>query len=182
MEIARSWEDTHREVADLFRYHEERRIEQLRELQKKRIEIEKPYYFLTVNPNEKIKLEEFIKIIKKAMAKKWIDYYVYVLEQRGENELELGKGFHTHIIFNKGIKNNKVVLEMSNTFKKMCDVSNFHFFNLKSIGDEERKRKLEYITGIKADEAKHLKQEMDIIWRKKQKLDKYYTNTKDTVN
>lgn len=166
------------EIARIQQWHEDRKTEQLRALQKKRIEIEKPYYFLTVNPCEKIKLEEFIKVIKKAMAKTWISYYVYVLEQRGENETELGKGFHTHIIFNKGIKNNKVVLEMSNTFKKMCDVSNFHFFNLKSIGDEEHKRKLEYITGIKADDAKHLKQEMDVIWRKKLGLEKYYTNQK----
>lgn len=112
------------------------------------------------------------------MSKTWISYYVYVLEQRAENVEELGRGFHTHIIFNKGIKNNKVVLEMSNTFKKMCDVSNFHFFNLKAIGEEEHKRKLEYITGIKADDAKHLKQEMDVIWREKLGLKKYYTNQK----
>jgi len=161
---------------------EQRKINQLRELQKKRIEIEKPYYFLTVNPNEKIILKDFIKVIDKAMAKKWIDYYIYVLEQRGENEEEIGKGFHTHIIFNKGIKHCKVVTEMSNSFKKMCDVSNFHFFNLKAIGEEEKKRKIEYITGIKADDAKHLKQEMDVIWRKKENLIKYYTNIKDTVN
>lgn len=160
------------DVHNIIEWHENRRIEALRQL--KNIELNKEWYFLTINPRPDIKLSEFVKTIRKALLKKWITYYIFVIEQRGENEEELGKGFHTHIIFNKGIKHCKVVLEMSNTFKKLCDTSNYHLFNLKNIGDLEKQRKIEYITGTKADPAKHLKQQMDIIFRKKENLKSYY--------
>lgn len=168
------FDENQRRIAEIFAWHEERRIEKLTELHKKKIEIEKEWYFLTVNPKPDIKLTDFMKTIEKALKKRWINYFIMVIEQRGECEAELGKGFHTHIIFNKGIKHCKVVTEMSNTFKKMCDTSNYHLFNLKSIGEEEKKRKIEYITGVKADEEKHLKQQMDIIFRERNKLKSYY--------
>lgn len=169
------FEETQREIAELFMWHEHRRIEALRVLHKSHIELSKEWYFLTVNPRPDIQLRDFIKAINKSLSKKWITYFIFVIEQRGECEAEIGKGFHTHIIFNKGIKHCKVVQEMSNTFKKMCDVSNFHLFNLKSIGEEEKKRKIEYILGVKADDDKHLKQSMDIIFRKKENLKSYYS-------
>lgn len=166
---------TQREISDIFRWHEERRIQELRDKQEKyKEEIKKEWYFLTVNPAPNKKLPDFLKTINKALSKKWISYFIYVIEQRGESEAELGKGFHTHIIFNKGIKHCKVVKEMANSFKNMCDVSNYHLFNLKNIGDEEKLRKIEYITGQKADTEKHLKQQMDIIYRQKEKLKSYY--------
>lgn len=161
-------------IREITIWHEERRLEKLRQLHKNKIEIEKEWYFLTVNPKPDITLIEFMKTIEKALKKKWINYYIMVIEQRGECEAELGKGFHTHIIFNKGCKHCKVITEMSNTFKKMCDTSNYHLFNLKSIGEEEKKRKIEYITGVKADVEKHLKQQMDIIFRERNKLKSYY--------
>lgn len=168
------FDENQRQIAEIFRWHEERRIEKLRQLHKNKIEIEKEWYFLTVNPKPDIKLTDFMKTIEKALKKRWINYYIMVIEQRGESEAEIGKGFHTHIIFNKGIKHCKVITEMSNTFKKMCDTSNYHLFNLKSIGEEEKKRKVEYILGEKADVEKHLKQQMDIIFRERNKLKSYY--------
>jgi hypothetical protein len=160
------------ECYKIYLWHLDRRIEKLGKL--RNVELNKEWYFLTINPRPDITLKEFMKTILKAMTKVWIKYYIFVIEQRGENEDELGKGFHTHIIFNKGIKHCKVVTEMANTFKKMCDTSNFHLFNLKNIGDEEKIRKIEYITGTKKDEVKHLKQQMDIIYRKKENLKSYY--------
>jgi hypothetical protein len=40
----------------------------------------------------------FLKAIQKAMSKKGITYYEYVIEQRGKTEEELGKAF-IHILF-----------------------------------------------------------------------------------
>jgi len=162
------------EIHTIFEWHEERRIEKLRQLHTLNIEVKKEWYFLTINPRPDITLTEFMKTIVKALKKRWINYYIMVIEQRGETEEELGKGFHTHIIFNKGIKHCKVIKEMSNTFKKMCDTSNYHLFNIKSIGEEEKKRKIEYILGEKADDGKHLKQQMDKIFRERNKLKSYY--------
>lgn len=138
---------------------------------------EKNYYFLTVNPKPDIELPIFLKTIQKAMSKRWITYYEYVIEQRGESEAELGKGFHTHIIFNKGIKHCKVVLELKNSFKHMCDCSDFHYFNLKNIDDDEMIRKTSYILDRKSEPEKHLKQDMDIIFRERNGLLKSYKST-----
>lgn len=162
-------------IADIFKWHEERRIEKMRELQKKHIEIDKPFYFLTVNPKPSVELPVFLKTVHKAINKKWITYYLMVIEQRGETEEEAGRGFHTHIIFNKGTKSCKVISEMKNTFKDMCDCNKPEVFNLKSMGPEEKDRKIEYTIGVKADPAKHQKQQIDIIFRQREKLKSYYT-------
>lgn len=160
-------------IHSIFMKKELDKIEKLRKL--KDPDIVKEWYFLTVNPDtSKVSLREFMKTIEKSLSKKWINYYIFVIEQRGETEEELGRGFHTHIIFNKGIKHCKVVKEMSNTFKNMCDVSNYHLFNIKNIGEQEKLRKIEYITGTKSDEQKHLKQKMDIIFRQKENLKSFY--------
>lgn len=163
-----------REIANIQDWHEERKINKLRELNTLKIEVDKKWYFLTINPRPTITLEDFMKTIRKALSKKWITYFIFVIEQRGETEEELGKGIHTHIIFNKGIKHCKVIKEMGNSFKNMCDISNYHLFNISNIGDEEKKRKIEYILGTKADCEKHKKQQMDIIFREKLKLKSHY--------
>ena len=161
------------EIYQIIEWHEQRRIDKLLK-KSKQTDLIKEWYFLTINPAPNINLTDFHKTIEKAVSKVWITTYLYVIEQRGENIEELGKGFHTHIIFNKGIKHCKVISEMKNTFKNMCDCSRDQLFNLKNIGEEEKTRKIEYITGIKKDDAKHLKQEMDIIFRKENKLKSYY--------
>jgi len=161
-------------IREIMEWHEERRLEKLRQLHNLKIELKKDWYFLTVNPAPDIKLTVFMKTVEKALKKKWITYYLMVYEQRGETEEEAGRGFHTHIIFNKGCKHCKIVSEMKNTFSKMCDCSKDNFFNLVSIGEEEKKRKIEYLIGQKADVEKHKKQEIDIIFRERNKLKSYY--------
>ena len=139
---------------------------------------DKSHYFLTINPDTtKVSLAVFLKAIHKAMSKKWITEYEWVIEQRGECEAEVGKGYHTHIIFNKGIKHSKVVLEMTNSFKHIVDMEHemiLKWFNLKSIDAEEKVRKTGYILDRKADPAKWLKQDMDIIFRQNHGLQKSY--------
>jgi len=135
---------------------------------------DKNYYFLTINPSTTAKLEDLLKACAKAVSKRWVTYYEYVIEQRGETPEFLGKGFHAHIIFNKGIKHCKVELEMKNTFKLLCDCSNTHFFNLKNIDDEEMKRKTSYLLDRKSDPEKWLKQDMDVLFREKYGIQKSY--------
>lgn len=133
------------------------------------------YLFATINPNPQITLLDFIKTIEKIISKKWVTNYLYVIEQRGENIAEIGKGFHLHIILEKPKKPfSHIIRELGNTANRVCDTSNFHFFNIKSISEEECQRKIVYLTGRKADEAKHLKQEMDIHWRIENKIKSFY--------
>jgi len=134
------------------------------------------YIFLTINPNPQISLKDFIRCMEKLMSKTWITKYIYVFEQRGETIEEAGKGFHFHAIIEK--PSNKsyqhMIRELSSSANKVCDTSNYHFYNLKNIDENEMQRKLKYITEMKADIAKHLKQEMDIIFRKNNNLKSYY--------
>lgn len=110
------------------------------------------------------------------MSKKWVESYLYVYEQRSETLDELGKGFHFHSLIKK--PSNKppfqIMREFKNTIKKIVDVENHHFFNIKYIDHPEALRKQIYICGQKADENKHKKQEMDIIWRQREKIEQYY--------
>jgi len=156
------------ERIDNERYSHLKHIEEIKNKSK--------YIFLTVNPNSHITFNEFCRVIDKMMSKTWITNYLYVYEQRGEDVETLGKGFHFHAIIEK--PSNKsyqhMVRELSSSCNKVCDTSNYHFFNLKNITDEEKDRKIQYITGVKADEAKHLKQSMDIIFRQKNNLLSYY--------
>lgn len=135
------------------------------------------YIFLTINPNtERLTLKDFIIGMNKMMLKPWIQNALYVYEQRGETLEDMGKGYHFHAIIEKPHKKsyNHMVRELSSSGNRYCDTSNFHFFNIKNISQEEKERKVEYITGRKADVAKHLKQDMDIIWRLKVNLLSHY--------
>lgn len=154
-----------------------KKYERLKDKMGKIPQNDKKYYFLTINPPPNIDLRVFLKAIQKALSKKWITYYEYVIEQRGETLEELGKGFHTHIIFNNGIKHCKVVSEMTNSFKKILDFGSPYignWFKLKNIDEDEMKRKTSYILDRKSEPEKWLKQDMDIIFREKFGLQKSY--------
>jgi len=134
------------------------------------------YIFLTINPNPNINLQEFISITTKLMSKPWITNYLYVYEQRGETEAEAGKGFHFHAIIEKPTNKSyaHMMRELASSANKLCDTSCFHYYNVKNISEEEKERKIVYTTGRKADPSKWLKQDMDIIFRKNNKLLSYY--------
>jgi len=145
-------------------------------LKQEEIKNKTKYIFLTINPNAQVDFKEFMRVIIKMMSKNWITNYLYVIEQRGETLDELGKGFHFHAIIEKPTNKayQHMVRELSSSANRVCDTSNFHFFNLKNISEEEKERKIVYLTGSKADEAKHKKQELDIVFRKNNNLLSYY--------
>jgi len=136
------------------------------------------FIFLNVNPASNHSLLSFQQLIEKSLKKKWIKSYCYVLEQRGESIAELGKGFHTHMIIEKDETKQytQCLKEMARTFSKVCDTTNYHLFNGSKIKESDINKRRNYILGRKADESKHLKQDMDIIWRKEYFLKSYYGN------
>nr|QNG41019.1 hypothetical protein [Pygoscelis antarcticus]QNG41021.1 hypothetical protein [Pygoscelis antarcticus]QNG41025.1 hypothetical protein [Pygoscelis antarcticus]QNG41027.1 hypothetical protein [Pygoscelis antarcticus]QNG41029.1 hypothetical protein [Pygoscelis antarcticus] len=143
---------------------------------KKTLPLKYTHIFVTVNPPPSLLLDDFIKIINKMLNKRWIKGYIYVLEQRGENDEELGKGFHTHILLDiqEGIKKSEIDREIKNTWKKILDQDNYHILNIKYINNDEQLRKQSYMLSYKKEEIKHKKQEYDIIWRNRNNLNKYY--------
>jgi len=136
------------------------------------------YIFVNVNPAPNHSLDYFHKLIHKAMSKKWVKDYLFVFEQRGENETEMGKGFHTHIILEKLPEKQycQCIKELARTLAPVCDTSNYHLFSGAIIKESDINKRREYILGVKSDPTKHLKQQMDIIWRKENCLKPYYGN------
>lgn len=139
----------------------------------------RPYIWLCVNPNSTYSFKDFQLLVSKALSKLWIKEYVYVFEQRGITEEEAGKGFHLHAIIKRpdDKKPSHCVREFANTFKKCCDTSNFHFFQVKFIDVDEKDRKMEYILGEKqstAENQKDIKQVIDKIWRSKINIQPYF--------
>lgn len=131
--------------------------------------------FITVNPRSDVSLKIFKDTLVKATSKSWITNYIYVIEQRGETEDELGKGMHAHILLFKGKKKlSELVREMGNTFKKLLDVSNSSLLNIQGCKDDDVDKRLNYMLGKKQDENKHLKQEMDILYRQLNALEHHY--------
>jgi len=137
------------------------------------------YIFINVNPAPNHALLYFQQVIEKSLKKVWIKDYCYVLEQRGETLLELGKGFHTHIIIEKTPEKpySQCIKELGRSFSKVCDTSNFHLYSGAIIKESDINKRREYILGVKNDTQKHLKQQMDIIWRKTEYLKTFYGNS-----
>jgi len=139
------------------------------------------HIFLTINPPPSMALNDFINTIDKTLTtskglKQWIEGYLYVLEQRGETIEEIGKGFHTHILI-KLIghkKKSHIDRELKNNWKNTLDIDNYHILNIKYIDNDEAIRKQNYILGAKKEDIKHKKQELDVIWRENNSLEKYY--------
>lgn len=134
------------------------------------------HIFVTINPPPTLDLKIFINQINKTLSKNWIEGYIYVIEQRGENEVEIGKGFHTHILIKllNHKKQSEINREIKNTWKKILDIDNYHILNIKFIDESEQKRKQGYILGEKSEDIKHQKQKMDIVFRRNNSIQKYY--------
>lgn len=135
------------------------------------------YVFITYNPPEGIDMDMFKIYMMKVTNKIWVKGYLYVFEQRGEQEGDY-HGIHCHMILHvkEGKSKSHIHREIANTVKKILDVSNPHLLNIKMIGKSECDRKINYLIGFKADEAKHAKQTNDIYFRIAYNLEKYYSS------
>jgi len=135
--------------------------------------------FITINPRPDIELSTFIKTMNKFISKIWIEDYIYVYEQRGTTEQESGKGFHAHILLWKpdNKKSHEVIRETKNTFKNICSIDNPSILNIKNCKEEDIEKRKNYMLGTKdinADPTKQVKQEIDLIWRKRVNIENYY--------
>lgn len=139
------------------------------------------HYFITMRPLDTMVLfDEFKKVVKKLFSKVWMKDYVFVIEQTGMNEDELGKGYHLHAIIKRDDKKpSQFMREVKNTLKDIGDIDNAGFLNIQGIYNNENglRNRMNYILGEKeSDELnnKELKQKMDIIFRQKKYIMDYY--------
>ncbi len=140
------------------------------------------YCYLTINPKPEITFINFKKKIFQLLNTKVFADHLAVFEQRGTLENDLGKGFHSHILFkrhtplNEGLPPSNIKRNLKQSFSAICDVNNPKIFNIQFIGEEFACDKHEYIIGHKTGEGKDLKQTGDAQWRKINNIEPYYGN------
>jgi len=137
------------------------------------------YMFLTICPPDDTPLSALQEKLSKYCKKVKVLKYLYVIEQRGEDETEIGKGLHAHIlILHTYLKFSDLKREFHNTFKNLIDIHHEHtdrWLNIKHCKtDDDARNRITYMTGMKKDECKHQKQSMDVVYRNKNKIEKFY--------
>lgn len=133
------------------------------------------YVFITVNPHANVPLSDFKKVVDKSVEKSFIKKSLHVIEQRGENMDELGKGFHCHMLVHKGdYRISHLKREFGRTFAKYTDIGNPCTFNIRMCKESDLRNRQNYMLGWKSDPDKHLKQVYDRDFRKKFLIKNYY--------
>lgn len=144
------------------------------EMSKYVITKDKPFLFVTVNPQPKFNFLELKKKVEKCISKKWIDRYAYTFEQRSEIPGTYS-GFHSHMIIQFNDKKlSEAKREIINTFKTMVGnekAIDIRVKKLEFLEDKER-----YIQGHKDDPDKLAKALNDRKFREDYDLDLVYSN------
>lgn len=153
----------------------------LKEMNDKKKSGESTHIFLTVNSRPGTTLQNFMKKIRKCANKKWCTDIAVVIEQRSEDIAHMGEGIHAHMLINRGTEAAKARKELKNTFKDICDVENPHCLNIQWRKGNGVEKALNYIKGIKKDEEKGKKMEIDKEWRKLNEIKEIYV-TEDLKN
>lgn len=142
------------------------------------------YGFFTFNFDssfwkDKLDFENLFIFMNKLTKKNWMSVYSYCIEQRGETLEEMGKGLHVHLLFERnGKRPSECERECYNTFNKYTGhkLKDFVKYSCKYVPYDWGKDKLDYMSGLKWDEAKAEKAEMDKVMRKQYNLKTIYTN------
>ena len=147
-----------------------------------------PWIWLTLRP-EKILINDFKKLNTKLLSKKWITNYLYVYEQTGKTEEEIGKGLHCHYLIYKGVKKQSdCIREIQNTVKNYIDVydqNSWRWCNIKFIPAKFKNTKINYMLGKKRNTPLHndkeIKQYYDRVFRDQYGLEEYYKSEEFTI-
>lgn len=136
--------------------------------------------FVTYNPRPDTTLKVALKAVKDFVDKQKITNYLYVVEQRGTEEKNMGS-FHIHILhFHKYDRASHYKRETQSSFRKTCYVDSWSCLNIKPCKTaSDITYRLEYVLGKKKDcdgLMKTEKQEVDKIFREKYMLKEFYTD------
>jgi hypothetical protein len=133
------------------------------------------YYFITICPYEDLELEKVIKVMENIIKKKWFTKYIYVYEQRQDQDDKPFFGIHIHMIVHREtIAKSDVIREIYNTCKNI--VSSQQSIDVKLLNSQhDLDVRLNYILGQKSTPEKRAKQEIDKIFREQNGLQKFYS-------
>lgn len=116
---------------------------------------------VTINPSPSWDLDEFIKRVLSLESHTYCETALFVIEQRGSTEEEMGTGFHCHAIIESGKPRSQLLQKLSD--KTFPDSAVF----LPPKPSSDPSQYLSYMKGDKKDPAKLIKVAIDRIWRKK---------------
>lgn len=145
-------------------------VDVLNSIKEKKNACSSTHVFITVNPRSDVPLNIFRKKLEKSLNKKWCTAHIAVIEQRSEDILTAGQGFHAHMLIVRGTEPSKLRREIKNTFKDICDVDNIHCLNIQFRKGDGVKKGINYIKGIKKDKDKDAKLAIDIKWREQNNI------------
>jgi len=131
---------------------------------------DKAYHFISINLEE-TEIKEILDVMDKILKKSWLNIYSYVIEQRGEDATDRGKGKHIHIIADKTKSEFDTIHILYNTLKYLC--SDKAKIDVKEMSEKGMKIRYNYIKGLKK-EGKLKAQEQTIIWRTENHLKQLY--------
>lgn len=149
------------------------------------------YLFVTINPSPDVTYDQFSNAIDKLLKKKWLQRYIYVIEQRGKTEEEMGIGFHFHMLLDRrGKPEYDCKREIANTVQYITNVelgrknswTKMGPFMCEKTMNNLYKNRLTYMLTQKQTinketgeyNYKDVKQHIDKIWRIKMQLSPYY--------
>lgn len=152
-------------------------LKKIKELENSQPDIKKSnIMFITLAPpKNEINVDNFVKKTLEFCEFKYINQYVFVVEQRyngepNDNYKELGDGAHIHILIDKGShKPSDVKRDIKRKFAGYTMVMDFSFRHPRDIIKTQT-----YMVGLKKDSDKQIKQEQDSIWRKQVGIRNYY--------
>lgn len=166
----------------LYGGERQKQFDRVKELQKLKLEkddlTKTEMLWITINPRPDVPFDEIKKCMMNIIRKKWLKRYVYVYEQRGEDEDHIGDKPHIHLLlYRDGKKPSHAITEIKNTVKYITNVNHDEIFHVKYVksNDHNVVNLLNYMLGKKGDESKHKKQEIDILFRQKYNLKSFYS-------
>nr|UTM74972.1 replication-associated protein [Tick-associated circular DNA virus] len=128
-------------------------------------------YWITINPKPDADLKVFMKLLENFVKRKPVLNYQYNIEQRGETEADVGKGFHSHLLITWAKNQNKYIRQFCNTtFKRVVGYPNENVINIRRITDDIYNDKVAYLRGDKWDAEKDTKIKYDLIFRNKNNI------------
>lgn len=144
----------------------------------KETKIDGKWWFITFkpSPDHKDRFSDFMTVCMTYLRRDFIKQWTACFEQNGENENELGKGYHIHILCEINIGFATLKRNTTSTWHKFFkdDVPNaFHdYVEIKTI--EQAHVRLSYMNGHKKEEYKQAAIPFNAIWRKKHCLKDIY--------
>lgn len=134
-------------------------------------------WFITIRPDEtKCTFEDFYKYIYNLIKRKCFLNYTLSFEQKGEDEHNLGKGFHVHIIAKlKQRSKEEIIRDLYSSLHLICEKQCIQVSRINNNKDLDKITS--YMTNYTSkDEHKIVTKECDDLWRKIIGLKNTYVN------